>query len=104
MNKYVEELDFELLGQKLKFYDDDLNTCSKDKVEAEKLIEYVVNEVEKIQKRYPQVNDDKKMAVICAVELAKDKMLNDLESQKNISKFSTLAIEVMHHIEEANLS
>lgn len=102
MNDKMDGIDFELLGQKLKVKapSDDLMQDDAIKVDANKVIEFVQDEVAKFRQKSPQM-DDNKIAVLIALKFAEEKMILEQEYQDNIAKVSVIANDALTFIEEA---
>ncbi len=93
--EYVNELDFEILGQKLKFR----SSSSEGNVDGLSVMTYIENEVERLRKQYPRL-DNTKLAVLLAVRMAEEKLKTDLEYKNSVEKFGVLASDALSYIDE----
>jgi hypothetical protein len=97
MNSKQENLDFEVLGFKVKFRPDQF---ANDKI-AEEIVNYVREESAKIKDRVPQL-DQGQVAILTALQIASEKLSMESECKDAIEQLQVTAGDALKFIEEVS--
>ena len=98
MTKSNEELEFEVLGYKVKFTPDPSN-----QVDPSKIVKSIATEAEGIFKKNPSLGNGQ-VAILVALKLASEKLSLEREYQTHIQELQSNAIQALNLIEEVSPS
>ncbi len=93
-----EELEFEILGYKIRFRSSD-----EQNVDAKIVVEKVKDEVGRLKNMAPHL-DTGQAAILVALKMASEKISFEREFKENIDKIQNSAVDALHLIEEASPS
>ena len=95
----IEEINInrehEILGMRLSVQDE---AEQKSKVTSARVIEFVQNEVEKLQEQYPQL-DNSQLAVLLAMNFARERLEIEEDFKMNIEEIERSTKEALKNIE-----
>ncbi|MBK24028.1 MAG: hypothetical protein CME70_08515 [Halobacteriovorax sp.] len=97
MNSEKENLDFDVLGFKVRFRPDQFANAQI----AEDIVEYVRSEANKIKDRVPQL-DQGQVAILTALQIASEKVSMEAECKDAIETLQLTAGDALKFIEEVS--
>ena len=97
MNSKQENLDFDVLGFKVKFRPDQFANVGT----AAEIVEYVRAEAAKIKDRVPQL-DQGQVAILTALQIASEKVSMETECKDAINQLQVTAGDALKFIEEVS--
>lgn len=99
MEKVVKDLEFEVLGQKIKLRADE----GASSVPPELIVSTVLEEAKKIHEKSPHLSQAQ-LATLVALKLASEKLSLDKEYRETIEELQLTAKDALQYIEEVSPS
>ncbi len=94
MEKFKEELEFEVLGYKLK-----IRPEGDSAVTAQEIVDYVRNETNEVRTKSPNITEGQ-VAILTALKITKEKLEIEHEYQENINQLNLVAKDALGHVEQ----
>ncbi len=91
-------MEFDVLGFKIKLKPDE---GDGDAIQPKEVVDYVHREAVKIQELAPQLEKGQ-VAILVALNLAKDRMAMEREYSQNVAKLQNQAVDALKYIEEVS--
>lgn len=99
MNNNREELEFDILGYKVKFRPEE----DEGNAPVEKVAEYICNQADEIMSKSPNI-DKGQILLLIALKAVKEKMDLEIEYKDNLSQLQMTASDALQFIEEVSPS
>lgn len=93
----LRDNEFRILSFKLRL--DASMESDSEEIDAQDVVEYVRNEVEKLKSQLPKLSDGQ-LAILTALKLAKDKLTLEQEFKENVTRLEATAKDALKYIEE----
>lgn len=97
MNNELENLDFDVLGFRVKFRPDQFANAGM----AQDIVDYVRDEASKIKDRVPHL-DQGQVAILAALQIASEKVSMETECKDAIEELQVTAGDALKFIEEVS--